>query len=83
MGRAPSEGPETFRALPEGPGTFRKLHQTTIIHHNIVSQSPGTFRAVSEGHGTFREQHQTTGKETKMIEIMEIVENEFIWLEMS
>ena len=35
-----------------------------------------------EDPGTFRKKRQTVGNGPEMVEIMEIVENEFIWLEM-
>ena len=59
------------------------LPEAASDHHNTILKGPGTFRAISEGPGTFRKQRQTTGKESKMTEIMKIVENGPIWLEMS
>ena len=38
---------------------------------------------VLEGPGTFWEQHQTVGIDSKIIEIMKIIENGLIWFEMS
>ena len=76
------------RTLSEGPGlqdTARgswDLPEAASDQHDIVSQGPGTFRAVSEGPGTFRKQRQTIENDSKMTEIMKIVENGLILVEM-
>ena len=57
------------------------LHPTTGLRTRLLGLSPDDW-ALSEGPGTFREQHQTSRINTKMIEILKIVENGPIWLEM-
>ena len=72
--------------IPDTQDTARgswDLPEAASDQHNTVSQGPGTFRAVSEGPGTFRKQRQTIGIDTKMTEIMKIIQNGPIWLEMS
>ena len=58
------------------------LPEVASDHQKTVSKPPGTFSALSEGPGTFGTQRQTTEDGSKIIEIMEIVENGSIWLTM-
>ena len=57
------------------------LHPTTGLAPDDWAFHPTT--ALSEGPGTFREQHQTTRVNTKMIEILTIIETGPKWVEMS
>ena len=58
------------------------LPEAASDHHNTFLYGPGTFRGVSEGPGTFRKQRQTIENDSKMMEIMKIIENGLILIEM-
>ena len=51
--------------------------------HNPFSQGPGTLRAVSDAPGAFRKQRQAPGNDSKIIKIIEIIENAHIGLEIT
>ena len=62
------------RGIQDTLGGSWDLRETALDHHKTLSQGPGAFRALSEGPGTFRKQRQTIGNDSKMTEIMKIVE---------
>ena len=66
---------------------YSASHPATRLCTRLLSFAPDYWAfqptaALSEGSGTFREQHRTTRSNTKMVEILKIVENGPIWLEM-
>ena len=85
-------GQDTLRGsrdLRDSLGGSWDLPEATSDHHNTFSEDPGTFRqgpgtlrALSEGPGTFRKQRRTIENDSKITEIMKMIENGFILLEM-
>ena len=79
VGQASLRRSRGLRDTLGGPGD---LKEAASGHHNTLPQAPGTFRALWEGPGTFRKQRQVIKNDSKMIEIMKIVENGLRWVEM-
>ena len=58
------------------------LPKAASDHHKTFSQGPGISRTLSEGPGAFRKQRQTSRNGLKIVKIVEMIENGFIWLQM-